>query len=281
MKKSPAAREQKRVDKPIRIKITYGNVRHGSVIARRTVTRGPTVPPRSVCPWYAYGETGNVLVWAAMRARGTFVSTTYEYTAQLAETTGGNVTDYVVLEFREVCDAAKGQIRQTWHKMAQAEAKLHELTKKPLPHWCSWKLHEWVDRSEADLFQFVAWEDDQVAGFLSIREKLGPSSLPYVEHLIAFPGNMHTRLWRRRLKSVGVALAARAATHSEERGSAGRFALHSVPNAEQFWLALGKNVPGFYSMNVVGVPGLHAANLTQRYFELSAVGATDLLGRFS
>ncbi len=210
----------------------------------------------------------------------------FEFAARLADTAGDQPSDFVVLDIRPVDDSAREQIRRVWHKLAQAVSNFHQHTGNGSPHWTNWKIHEWIQSPPSGVSQFAAWDDDCLAGFLSVRfPYVSPVEqaleLPYVEHLITFPGNMDTRIWKRRLSHVGVALAGFVASHSRTIGKAGRFALHAVQESEKFWVALGTGIDGFYSCDKTGISGSHPINETQRYFEVSEAGATQFLSRFA
>jgi hypothetical protein len=219
----------------------------------------------------------------------------YSFVAQAESTpiAGDERADgFVLLSIRGHDESATRYFNQIWHKMSQSVSNFHQLIgeKDKAPDWAAWSPHKWCTevRGVEDRQKYVAWWGDVLAGFLYLRPNFPSAHRPnqavmYVENIATAPGNQNTKLWRRQLKLVGMALLAYAVYQSKTQGFRGSLGLHaSDDNVVTYYrdylpTLLGSDLFLPEKQNIQGPAPRGEAFRSQWYFETTEDGAESLL----
>jgi hypothetical protein len=172
--------------------------------------------------------------------------------------------DYPIVEL-DTIEARWGQARE----QAATSGQIPGLA--PLEH-THWDWRNKADSVEAGYHMLVAIEcQGEPQGIMAVLRtprpsKICESQIVYVDYLESAPWNLRSSSGSPRFIGVGTILVAEAVRLSLEMGLAGRVGLHSLPQAETFYLRC--------KMTKVGADP-HYYDLT--YFEYTGQQATDWL----
>jgi hypothetical protein len=152
--------------------------------------------------------------------------------------------------YRDYPAAGLDGIEQHWaaaRERAAAVGKLRGLA--PLEH-SHWDWRNKADSVEAGWHMLVAVEcGGETQGLMAVLKrprpaKLSSGALIYVDYLESAPWNLKGSSEAPRFVGVGTILIADAVQLSIEEGLEGRVGLHSLPQAEQFYLRCGMSRMG-------------------------------------
>ena len=178
---------------------------------------------------------------------------------------------WVELKFQQFDPETVSYLKKIWFRLSQAYGKACQYQKKNPPDWVAWQPHNWAKEKHSNRISIAAWANNTLAGFVNLRtEHCSPVDekvVVYLEHIAAFPGNMDSSIWNKRMKRVGGNLFAFALLQAKRWTHSARLGLHVVDESQGFYERLDSMKPGIFASNLEGVEGYQESCRSLKYIE--------------